>query len=174
LAYPERIRGCRMRGASSGMRFGTVPTLPNRSAVWEIADAPTPEWPLISNLELRALTTSLPGARRHAREAMEKWGLPEHADDVELIVSELVTNAVEASLRTWRALGACPVPVRLWLASDRDAVLIQVWDSSPEMPIPQNARPDDERGRGLILVAYLRRAWGTYRKGIGKVVWVVI
>jgi anti-sigma regulatory factor (Ser/Thr protein kinase) len=156
------------------MRQGSVPTLPNHSPVWETSRAPTPEWPLVSELELRAEPSSLPSARRHAREAALEWGLLTLADDVELVVSELVTNAVEASLRMWQVIGASPVPVRLWLASDRDAILVQVWDSSPELPVPRNAMPDDERGRGLLLVDHLRRAWGTYRKGIGKVVWVVV
>jgi anti-sigma regulatory factor (Ser/Thr protein kinase) len=139
-----------------------------------MADSPTPDWPLVSSLELLAVPTSVPAARKHAVAATVQWNLPKLSDDVELVVSELVTNAVEASLRTWKVLGASPLPVRLSLACDREAVLVQVWDSSPELPTPRDARLEDERGRGLILVDYLRRAWGTYRKGIGKVVWVVV
>lgn len=171
---PEGIRGGVRVKRGDGMRTGTVPTLPNRSAVWEMARAPTPTWPFISTLELRAVPTSLPPARKHARLVTEKWGLPKLADDVELVVSELVTNAVEATLKTWHNGGASPVPVRLWLASDLEAILIQVWDSSPDMPIRRKAAMDDERGRGLLLVGNLCRAWGTYRKGIGKAVWVVL
>lgn len=156
------------------MRRGTVPTLPNYSVIWEMSEAPTQDWPLISSLELRAVPDSLPAARRHARTAALRWGMRALCDDVELVASELVTNAVEASLRMWRVLGASPVPVRLWLASDQDAVLIQVWDSSPEMPERRNPGIEDERGRGLLLVGHMSRAWGTYRRGIGKVVWVAV
>jgi anti-sigma regulatory factor (Ser/Thr protein kinase) len=139
-----------------------------------MARTPTPTWPFISNLELRAAPTSLPPARKHARTVTADWGLKKLADDVELVVSELVTNAVEATLKTCHVGRANPVPVRLWLASDLEAVLIQVWDSSPDMPVRRRAGMDDERGRGLLLVGDLCRAWGTYRKGIGKAVWVVL
>jgi anti-sigma regulatory factor (Ser/Thr protein kinase) len=94
--------------------------------------------------------------------------------DVELTVSELVTNAIEAALRARPTPMLAPIPVRLWLASDLDAVLVQVWDSSPQMPVRRHPGPNDERGRGLILVADLCRAWGMYWKGGGKIVWVVI
>jgi anti-sigma regulatory factor (Ser/Thr protein kinase) len=139
-----------------------------------MTEEPSQDWPFISNLELRAVSACLPTARRHAREATLRWGLTTMTDDVELVVSELVTNAVEASLRMWQVLGGSPLPVRLWLASDLDAVLVQVWDSSPEMPLRRAPTVNDERGRGLLLVGHLRRAWGTYRKGVGKVVWVAI
>ena len=43
-------------------------------------------------------------------------------------------------------------PVRFWLACDRRKVLIEVWDASTELPVPQDVRPDAEDGRGLRLV----------------------
>jgi len=156
------------------MTTGTVPTIPNRYAPWEPEQRPTASWPFLSHLELRPAPISVPCARRHARAVALGWGLPALADDVELTVSELTTNAVQAGLKAWPALSAAPVPVRLWLASDLDAILVQVWDSSAEMPALRDAGPDDERGRGLALVASLCRAWGMYRRSGGKVVWVVI
>lgn len=162
------------------MRSGTVPTVPtvptapNRSAPWELDHRPTPSWPFLSHLELRSASASVPSARRHARAVTLGWGLRALADDVELTVSELMTNAVEAELRVWSASRAAPVPVRLWLASDLDAILVQVWDSSPQLPVPRDAGPDDERGRGLALVAAICRASGMYWRAGGKVVWVVI
>lgn len=156
------------------MRTGTLPTVPNRSAPWELEDSPTPVWPFLSRLELEAATGSVPSARRHAHDVAMQWGLKALADDVELTVSELVTNAVEAAVRTWPAFKRSPAPVRLWLASDLDAILVRVWDSSPEMPIRRDNGLYDERGRGLVLVAALCRAWGMYSKGTGKVIWVVI
>jgi hypothetical protein len=141
-----------------------------------MTQTPSADWPHISAIELRAAPASLPPARMHARTVTLGWGLQTLSENVELAVSELVTNAIEAALRaTWRVsrLGR-PVPVRLWLASDLEAVLVQVWDSSPEMPVLRQTTPDDERGRGLLLVGHICRVWGTYRKGTGKVVWVVI
>jgi hypothetical protein len=49
-----------------------------------------------------------------------------------------------------------------------------VWDGSAEMPARQDAGPDSERGRGLLLVESLSEDWGSYRKAEGKVVWVLI
>ena len=72
-----------------------------------------PSWPLRSELELGAFPTAVPCARLHARQVLWEWQLPEHAETAELLVSELVTNAV-------RACGGLASPVvRLVLASDR-------------------------------------------------------
>ena len=64
--------------------------------------------------------------------------------------------------------------VRLWLASDGPDVLISVWDGSSQAPVRQEAGPDDESGRGLLIVESLSRDWGSYRTADGKVVWVLI
>jgi anti-sigma regulatory factor (Ser/Thr protein kinase) len=133
---------------------------------------PTPSWPFLSHLELPPAPASVPAARRHARTVTLAWGLPAIAGDVELTVSELVTNAVEAGMGAGPALRSGPV--RLWLASDLDAVLVQVWDSSRELPVCRDAGPGDERGRGLALVAAIGRASGMYWRAGGKVVWAVI
>jgi anti-sigma regulatory factor (Ser/Thr protein kinase) len=156
------------------MRSGTVPTVPSRCVPWELEERPTPSWPFLSYLELRASSVSVPLARRRVRTVTEQWGLQALRDDVELTVSELVTNAVEAAGRTWPTSRPTPLPVCLWLASDLEAILVQVWDSSPEMPQPRVPRLDEERGRGLLLVAEVSRAWGMYWKAGGKVIWVVI
>ena len=129
-------------------------------------------WSHESRLELGALPSAVPSARLHARLVLWEWGLDGHADTVELIVSELVTNAVRASggLRPW-----IPV-VRLWLRSDRDRVVVQVWDGDDEMPVRQDPELDAESGRGLMLVEHLSLEWGSYRPRNpgGKVVWSVI
>jgi hypothetical protein len=64
--------------------------------------------------------------------------------------------------------------VRLWLARDQDSVIIRVWDASPHMPVRRDAGPDDEAGRGLLLVDALSTGWGAYQQDDGKVVWVTI
>jgi anti-sigma regulatory factor (Ser/Thr protein kinase) len=156
------------------MRSDSVPTLPNRAAVWDLSQAPTDSWPLISHLELRAIPASVPSARKHARAVTLEWELSALVDDVELVVSELVTNAVNAALKRLHVASATSDPVRLWIGSDMESILIQVWDSSPEMPVRRQPGPSDERGRGLILAEHICRVWGTYRKGHGKVVWLVL
>jgi len=127
-----------------------------------------PPWPLRDDLELGALPTAAGCARLHARQIVLEWGLPALADTAELLVSELVTNAIRAS----RGL-ASPV-VRLSLVSDRNCLVIRVWDGADQMPVRRNAEPDSECGRGLLLVESLSADWGSYRKASGKVVWAVI
>jgi anti-sigma regulatory factor (Ser/Thr protein kinase) len=96
------------------------------------------------------------------------------ADTVELIVSELVTNAVAAS----RALDGGPFPVRLWTLSDRKQVLIVVWDASPFPPTRLDPAADAEAGRGLMLVEALSAEWNWYSapwdRIEGKAVWALI
>lgn len=130
-------------------------------------------WPLISHLELAALPTAVSCARRHAKAVVLEWGLPTLADTIELIVSEIVTNAVRAT-SLLRDGGLTTPVVRLWLASDLHCVLIRVWDASSQMPTRQDARPEDESGRGLMLVDCLASEWGAYRKKNGKVIWVMV
>jgi len=96
-------------------------------------------------------------------------GLGEH---VELVLSELVTNAVQAS----RSFGQI-APVRLWLLSDKEKVLILVWDASPHPPVPTDSDAADirEGGRGLMLVDAISDKWSWYfvRETGGKVVWAL-
>jgi len=131
----------------------------------------TGHWPLRDFLELGALPGAVPSARLHARHILREWGAPvQLTDDVEQVVSELVTNAVTAS-RAIRQL----TPVRLWLLSDTRNVLVMAWDASPRPPAPAEPGLLAESGRGLLLVQALSQRWGSYptpRRG-GKVVWAL-
>jgi anti-sigma regulatory factor (Ser/Thr protein kinase) len=100
----------------------------------------------------------------------------ERADDALLIVSELVTNAVRASTAPDgrpRYDGAGMPVVVLRLASDHFRLLIEVWDVIPGAPAAAHPGPDDESGRGLMLVAAQcdRWSWQTVPGWPGKVVW---
>ncbi len=137
----------------------------------------TTHWPFQSYLELGALPSAVPSARLHARFIVAEWGLESIADTVELIVSELVTNAVKAS----QELEHLP-PVWLGLSGDDHQVLVAVWDGNEE-PIQTPAVNDEglpdldaESGRGLLLVDSLSTDWGVYwpEDSHGKVVWSVI
>jgi anti-sigma regulatory factor (Ser/Thr protein kinase) len=138
-------------------------------------------WPLRSNLELAPLPSAVPSARAHARLMLAQWGLPRFSDDVELVVSELVTNGVRASASltgSWFAGRRIPgrPPVRLWLGSDRRLVLVQVWDGNHEPPVRREADPEADGGRGLLLVESLSLRWSSYRPAecSGKVVWALL
>jgi anti-sigma regulatory factor (Ser/Thr protein kinase) len=146
------------------------------------AEESSEAWPLRSYLELGALPSAVPCFRLHVKHVLWEWGLEEElAATVELVVSELVTNGQRASAQitssrykgVWRP--GVP-PVRLWLHSDKERVLVQVWDADDRMPEPQVVDPEAESGRGLLLVATLSTEWGTYRPegASGKCVWAML
>jgi two-component sensor histidine kinase len=103
------------------------------------------------------------------------------ADSVELVVAELVTNAMQASAGltgsqfAGRWAPGLP-PVRMWLASDGEHAVIQVWDASDRPPVRETVPLDAETGRGLLIVESLADEWGSYtpEASSGKVVWAVI
>ncbi|WP_442819370.1 SpoIIE family protein phosphatase [Streptomyces sp. NBC_01236] len=99
-------------------------------------------------------------ARRLARRALSRWGLEDMTDSVELLVSEVVTNAVRYASR--------PVTLRLLRT---DVLRCEVGDDVPQLPRLRQARATDEGGRGLYLVNKLARRWGATRLSTGKVVW---
>ncbi|MFJ8111280.1 SpoIIE family protein phosphatase [Streptomyces sp. NPDC096132] len=98
--------------------------------------------------------------RARATRQVEAWGLAELAMTSELIVSELVTNAVRH---------AAP-PIRLRLLRD-NRLTFEVSDASSTAPRLRHARSTDEGGRGLFLVAQLSHRWGARYTGEGKIIW---
>jgi anti-sigma regulatory factor (Ser/Thr protein kinase) len=130
-------------------------------------------WPHMSYLELAALPTAVPCFRLHAGAVTLEWGLAALAENIELVVSELVTNGIRVAQPS-RGNELTTAVVRLWLTTDLRSVLIRVWDGSGQMPLRRDAKPDDEGGRGLMLVQYVAAEWGAYRVKDGKVVWVVV
>jgi anti-sigma regulatory factor (Ser/Thr protein kinase) len=97
---------------------------------------------------LGALPNAVPCARLHASLVLAEWGLKALAETAELIVSELVTNAVRASAALPERQHSLPT-VRLWLSADHNRVLIQVKDADEWTPVCQQPDPDAEHGRGL-------------------------
>ncbi|MER6242129.1 SpoIIE family protein phosphatase [Streptomyces griseorubiginosus] len=99
-------------------------------------------------------------ARQFAVDQVEAWGLEETAFVTELVVSELVTNAIRYG----------EPPIRLRLIRDT-ALICEVSDSSNTSPHLRRARAFDEGGRGLLLVAQLTQGWGTRHTPHGKTIW---
>lgn len=127
-------------------------------------------WPLRTFLELGALPGAVPCARLHARNVLREWGLTVFSESTGLLVSELVTNAIQIS-----RVAEQDAPVRLWLVSDRTQVVIFVWDASPLPPLPGDVGQEAESGRGLLIVQAVSARWGwDFPPGMGgKVVWAV-
>ncbi|MDV9195161.1 ATP-binding SpoIIE family protein phosphatase, partial [Streptomyces sp. Wh19] len=98
--------------------------------------------------------------RAAVAEQVDDWGLSELAFATELLLSELITNAIR--------YGSAPVTVRLLY--DR-TLTCEVADSSSTSPHLRDAAAMDEGGRGLFLVAQLAERWGTRYTPQGKVIW---
>jgi hypothetical protein len=166
-----------------------------RQELWSSAEFALPpgqdrpgarDWPLSSHLELPARPESARSARLHTRNILRQWDLETLADTVELLVSELVTNAVRAAALVTPQPGE-PQPgepgpgsgapqIRFWLTSDRAGVLIQVWDGDFSHPVCQDEGLEAEAGRGLLLVETLSAQWGCCASDgqAGKVVWALV
>ncbi|MBA8956672.1 SpoIIE family protein phosphatase [Actinomadura namibiensis] len=112
-------------------------------------------WP-----DLPAKPSMVRQARAQAAGQLARWGLSDLSDTVELLVSELVTNAL--------VHGAGQIGMRLIRGG---ALLCEVSDDGHELPHLCRAGNTDESGRGLQLVSVLATRWGTHRTDRGKVVW---
>ncbi|MEU2391856.1 ATP-binding protein [Streptomyces sp. NPDC007369] len=102
-------------------------------------------------------------ARRDVTLCLRTWGLDGLVDDAQLIVSELVTNAIRHT-RTRR--------IGVSVTRHPEHVRIVVTDTSRTLPAPAPAVPDAKAGRGLQLVDQLATGWGSDRLATGKRVWV--
>jgi anti-sigma regulatory factor (Ser/Thr protein kinase) len=133
-------------------------------------------WPLQSYMEMPAFPAAVSSARLHARRVLTEWELSCHSEAVELVVSELVTNAVRVSWGLFPGESDRRPCVRLWLSSDGERVFIQVWDASEARPVLQDPEPGAVGGRGLLVVQAVSEGWGTYWpvRSPGKVVWSLI
>ncbi|MFF8846228.1 SpoIIE family protein phosphatase [Streptomyces sp. NPDC015127] len=101
------------------------------------------------------------GIRADVTRRLQEWGLEELAFSTELVISELVTNAIR--------YGA--TPIRLRLLHDRNSLICEVADGSSTSPHLRRAADTDEGGRGLFLVAQFTQRWGTRYMSRGKVIW---
>ena len=110
---------------------------------------------------LPASVTTPAAARAVVRDAVERGRAGVRIEDVALVVSELVTNAV--------IHGRGDITLDVVIGSD--AVHVSVEDAGPEPPAPRAAEPADESGRGLLLVSRIASSWGVRPVETGKVVW---
>ena len=158
-----------MSGGTGAVRPGCVGapsagTLEHRSG----AGTAIQNWPYVSFLELTALPTAVPCARLHTKHVLWEWQFRRHvAADSELLVSEILSNAVKAS---WSPNGAGLVALRL--LANHEQLLIEVWDHHFGDPVPREAMHGSENGRGLVVVDAISHRWGHERVSPTlKVVW---
>jgi hypothetical protein len=101
-------------------------------------------------------------ARRFTARTLRSWGVSEEKDAIQLVVSELVTNAVVHTMGD----------VRLDLTLAGDRLRVAVTDSLPRTPVkPTTVDWEATGGRGLLLVEAMSQAWGSVPVGGGKRVW---
>ncbi len=117
---------------------------PGRVAEWEVPSDPA----AVARIRSSCLGT------------LESWGLAGLSFTTELILSELITNAIR--------YGAQPIRVRLLY--DR-ALICEVFDGTSASPHLRRAATTDEGGRGLFLVAQFAQRWGTRYTANGKIIW---
>jgi anti-sigma regulatory factor (Ser/Thr protein kinase) len=114
----------------------------------------------VADWDLPADPAVVADARKEAARQLAAWDLDELAFTTELVVSELVTNAIRY------ASG----PIRLRLIKER-ALICEVSDGGATAPHLRHPRATDEGGRGLLLVSQFSRRWGTRFVPEGKVIW---
>ncbi|MFI7626021.1 ATP-binding protein [Microbispora rosea] len=125
-------------------------------------------------------------ARAFVRCQLRGWELADLAETAELVVSELVTNAVRATdavvsppmASSMFPVALRTVALRVRVAPGRPSLFIEVWDVSDRDPVPHGEAGGElggelgEGGRGLVLVGSLARRWGHYSApDRGKIVW---
>jgi anti-sigma regulatory factor (Ser/Thr protein kinase) len=148
----------------------------------DVDASPQAMWPMSSSLPPLGALLSAPGsARAYARDVLACWQLSALSDLCETIVSELVTNALQASTAPTGGLiyinGHMPL-IRVCLMSDKSQVVIECHDEALGQPEPKDVDPwTAESGRGLALVHELtggRWGWSLKKRQHGKVVWAVL
>src|SRR5258708_6535284 len=127
-----------------------------------LAQSPRSAWPVSSPLPPFGALTSAPRmARAHLRDILALWGLTPLTEHGEYVVSELVTNALNASTRDGRPLyddlGRL-LTIGLVLRTGNGLLRIEVWDRAGGMPVPRDAGDNAVSVRGLAMVAYFSSA----------------
>jgi serine phosphatase RsbU (regulator of sigma subunit)/anti-sigma regulatory factor (Ser/Thr protein kinase) len=115
----------------------------------------------IASWDLPPEPTAVHTARHLTVRQLSEWGLEPLMPATELVVSELVTNAIRH--------GTGPIRLRL---IQHQVLTCEVFDSGGSYPRPRHACTVDENGRGLLMVAQLSRRWGCRSSTGGKLVWV--
>ncbi|ETK37839.1 ATP-binding protein [Microbispora sp. ATCC PTA-5024] len=119
-------------------------------------------------------------ARAFVRCQLGRWEMPHLADTAELLVSELVTNAIHATntaagppvASSMFPVALRTVALRLRVSRGPRRLVIEVWDGGEGEPVPARGGALDERGRGLALVENLAERWGHFTApDRGKIVW---
>ncbi|MEU3001309.1 ATP-binding protein [Streptomyces sp. NPDC006995] len=156
----------------------THPALLSRLGRHTMSQAPH----LRNTLTLADTPNAVRLARLHTEDLLPTWGVPSDiVETVRLLVSELVTNAVQhpqddKSQDSVLVMRNAAQTFELTLERLRDGVRVAVWDRDPRPPLLKKVGVEAEGGRGIFIVAMMSRSWGS-RPAVnasGKVVWAEV
>ncbi|HEX9355427.1 MAG TPA: ATP-binding protein [Streptosporangiaceae bacterium] len=176
-AHPSRLAGSLVGGTA---RHWLAPVM-EMAAVASGNRPPSPEpgplgWTCFPKVATRTPGVdagSVRAARAFTIATLQRWGAADRTDDVAIVVSELLTNALRHALT---GPGETPPrwPVRLGLLQPGPCVLCAVADPSQQPPVPKEPSHLAETGRGLHVICALADTWGyTTPSDTGKVVWAM-
>lgn len=137
-----------------------LPSRPSDDIALLIARTKALDTGRVATWDIPADPAAVAQARKEVTARLAAWGLDDAGFVTELVVSELVTNAIRYA----------EPPIQLRLIHDRN-LICEVSDASGTAPHMRRARTFDEGGRGLLLVAQLTAAWGTRQTTEGKTIW---
>lgn len=130
---------------------------------------------LASSVRLNAIPQAVAATRLFVRHTLTLWDLEEHVETVALIMSELATNAVLASITDAQAgteETTDEVVIGAQIRAIEASLFVEVYDRTSAAPVRRNPDQDAEGGRGLLLVDVLAKQWNVYRPSVGgKIVW---
>jgi anti-sigma regulatory factor (Ser/Thr protein kinase) len=156
LAYPDRSPQESCRAVLSAL----LPARPKDDVALLIARTRVLGPDRVAEWDVPRDPSAVAGTRAAAVAKLEEWGLPELAFSTELVLSELVTNAIRYGSGT----------IRVRLLKDQ-GLTCEVADGSSTSPHLRHAATTDEGGRGLFLVAKITERWGTRYTPEGKIIW---
>ena len=176
-AHPFRLAGSRASGTGLGWLAPVVEMAARASANWFLSPEPGPRAGMCRPKVATRMPGTDAGSVRAARDftiaTLQRWGATDRWEDIAIVVSELLTNALRHALPGPGApRPRCPF--RLGLVQPGPSVLCAVADPSQQPPVPKEPSYLSETGRGLHVISALADTWGYTTPGdTGKVVWAI-
>jgi hypothetical protein len=171
-AYPALLearigaRWLMLAAEMAGLTSGSWPSSPNP------ASTSPATLPRVATRTLGPDTGSVRTARDFTIVTLQRWGIAERSQDIAIVVSELLTNALRHAV-PGSGDSRLIRPIRLGLLQPGSCVLCAVADPSRAAPVPQTRGSFAETGRGLQIIRALSDQWGFAPSYPGKVVWAM-